>query len=137
MKIHHIGYAVKDIEKSKKSFQQIGYRDEGNIVIDRARSIKILFMENDGQRVELIEPYCENGQGGRASPVDRYLLKQKDMAVPYHLCYEVSDIDEKIGELRKQKFLLVEPPKEAPAINDAKVAFLYKRTVGLIELAEV
>lgn len=133
MKIHHIGYAVKNIEKSKNGFQQLGYQDEGDMIIDYTRNVKILFMVNGEQRVELIEPYNMKNK----SPVDKYLLKQKDMAIPYHLCYEVADIDVKIEELRKDKFILAESPKEAPAINDAKVAFLYKRTVGLIELVEV
>ena len=133
MKIHHIGYAVKNIEKSKNSFQQLGFQVEGDIVIDHARNVKILFMMNGEQRIELIETYnTEN-----TSPVDKYLLKQKDMAIPYHFCYEVTDMDAKIVELRKERFILVESPKEAPAINDAKVAFLYKRTVGVIELVEV
>ncbi|MCI8779900.1 MAG: VOC family protein [Lachnospiraceae bacterium] len=132
MKIHHIGYAVKNIEKSEISFQQLGYQSEGEMVVDYQRNVKILFMMNENYRIELVESYDTE----KVSPVDKYLLHQKDTAVPYHLCYEVSDIDSKIGELRKEKFILVEFPNNAPAINNAKVAFLYKRTIGLIELVE-
>lgn len=28
MKVHHIGYAVKDIEKAKQSFMKLGYTVE-------------------------------------------------------------------------------------------------------------
>ena len=90
-------------------------------------------MWGGGQKLELIEVYNTE----KPSPVDNYLRKQKDMAVPYHLCYEASDIEGKIQELQKEKFILVGKPQEAPAINGANVAFLYKRTVGLIELVEV
>lgn len=90
-------------------------------------------MWGGGQKIELIEAYNKE----KPSPVDNYLRKQKDMAVPYHLCYEASDIEGKIQELQKEKFILVGKPQEAPAINGANVAFLYKRTVGLIELVEV
>lgn len=133
MKIHHIGYAVKSIEKSRNTFLQMGYQDEGEITIDYARNVKILFMLNDGYRIELIEVY----DAEKSSPIDSTLSKQKDMAIPYHICYEVRDIQLKIKELQKAKFVLAEPPKKAPAINNANVAFLYKRTVGLIELVEV
>lgn len=134
MIIHHIGYAVKNIEKSREVFLQLGYQNEGDIVVDDARNVKILFMVcGGGQKLELIEAYNTE----KPSPVDNYLHKQKDMAVPYHLCYEASDIEGKIQELQKEKFILVSKPQKAPAINGANVAFLYKRTVGLIELVEV
>lgn len=98
MKIHHIGYAVKNIEKSRDAFLQLGYRNEGDIVVDDARNVKILFMVcGGGQKLELIEAYNTE----KPSPVDNYLRKQKDMAVPYHLCYEASDIEGKIQELQK------------------------------------
>ncbi len=50
MKIHHIGYAVKNIEKSREVFLQLGYQNEGDIVVDDARNVKILFMVCGGGR---------------------------------------------------------------------------------------
>lgn len=69
MKIHHIGYAVKSIEKSRKDFQALGYREEGNLVFDQKRNVAILFLTNGSVRVELVEA----GNPAEPSPVDNWL----------------------------------------------------------------
>jgi methylmalonyl-CoA/ethylmalonyl-CoA epimerase len=45
-------------------------------------------------------------------------------------------MEEAIKELRKMKYLLLSSPVPAPAISNYKVAFLYNKKVGLIELVE-
>ena len=55
---------------------------------------------------------------------------------PYHMCYEVQDIAQAIGELRDQRFLLVSGPVPACAMEDRRVAFLFQKNTGLIELVE-
>jgi methylmalonyl-CoA/ethylmalonyl-CoA epimerase len=48
----------------------------------------------------------------------------------------VEGMEEAIKELRKMKYLLLSSPVPAPAISNYKVAFLYNKKVGLIELVE-
>lgn len=132
MKIHHIGYAVKGIEKAKETFQVLGYEAEGEVVFDKERNVNILFMVNEDYRIELVAP----GEPSEPSPVDSW-LKIKKGGLPYHICYEVSDMEREIERMKKEKFILAEQPKEAPAIGGCKVAFLYKGAVGLIELVEM
>lgn len=55
---------------------------------------------------------------------------------PYHICYEVENIEEAILELKKQKFILVQKPQVAVAMNNKKVCFLFNKNTGLIELVE-
>ena len=55
MKIDHIGYVVKDIEKGKKSMQILGYVF-GETIDDKDRNIYISFGELDGYRIELVAP---------------------------------------------------------------------------------
>jgi len=56
---------------------------------------------------------------------------------PYHICYTVADIELTVKELRRQqKFVLVAKPVPACALENKRVAFLYKKEVGLIELLE-
>lgn len=72
MKIHHIGYAVKNIEKARKSFKKLGFSQKGEMTFDRERNVKILFMENEGYRIELVA----SADRERQSPVDHYLKRQ-------------------------------------------------------------
>ena len=128
MKIHHIGYLVKKIEKAIESFEALGYSLTTVSTWDEGRKAYICFLENDGYCVELICPSKES----TLYP----LLKQYNNA-PYHICYICSDIEETISNLKKQKFMMFKEPAPAPVIGDnARVAFLINARAGMIELVE-
>ena len=55
---------------------------------------------------------------------------------PYHLCYSVKDMGEAIGNLKNSGYALVEKPTCAVAFGSKKVAFLYSKHMGIIELLE-
>ncbi len=126
MKLHHIGYAVKSIEKSEKAFKALGYETEGKTVDDLRRNVRIKFITLEDNVVELIEPMNEK------SPVCNLL--KKNGAIPYHLCYEVENIADKITELKKNGFILISGIGPAPAIDGYPVAFMYGAEIGVIEL---
>lgn len=127
MKIHHIGYAVKDIYKAYESFKQLGYLKETDIIRDDKRKIYIQFLVKDGYKIELVSP-AEKG-----SAVEK-LLKRGN--TPYHICYEVLNMDMEIEEFEKNGYTLVENPETAPAIENRKVVFMFSIDMGLIELVE-
>lgn len=127
MKIDHIGYAVKNIEKAIKSMEAIGYTFE-SIVEDFDRSIYIAFGEMDGYRVELVAPITNN------SPVDMFLSKIGP--TPYHICYKSSNIEEDIERLKANRFKVSIPLAPAIAFNNKRVVFMYSLSVGLIEIVE-
>ena len=54
MKIHHIGYLVKNIECSIKHFSHLGYYVEKPIFRDVSRKSDICFMKNGEYVIELI-----------------------------------------------------------------------------------
>lgn len=60
MKVDHIGYAVKDIGKAKKSMEALGWTFQG-IVEDTERSIYIAFGRMENYRVELVAPMHAGG----------------------------------------------------------------------------
>jgi UDP-4-amino-4,6-dideoxy-N-acetyl-beta-L-altrosamine N-acetyltransferase len=132
MKVHHIGYAVKSIEASAFRYISLGYRRLSDICDDTGRGVRILFLRHivTGETIELVAPM------GEESPVSGQLQKMKGLASPYHICYEVPDLQEAIDWLKKEKYILVDAPAEAPAIGGRKVAFLLHRDVGMIELVE-
>ena len=129
LKVHHIGYAVSNLKQSLEMFLKIGYSLESGPIEDEIRNVEIAFVQNNGYLVELISPLNEN------SPILNYLDKIGN--TPYHLCYETENIEQVIIDLCKQRYLIVEKPLEAIAINDQRVAFLYHPKYGLLELLEI
>jgi methylmalonyl-CoA/ethylmalonyl-CoA epimerase len=128
LKVHHIGYAVKDLRKSLDLFSNIGYEIITEPKKDYKRYVEIAFVKNGNYLVELISPMDDK------SPITNYLTKIGN--TPYHLCYETRDIEKAIADLRKQRYLVVEKPSEAIAIDNKRVAFLYHPSYGLLELLE-
>ena len=126
MRIHHIGYAVKNIDEAFKFFKILGFEKVNEKVVDEERNVKILFVKNNEYLVELIEPYGNN------SPIENIL--KNSGSTPYHICYESKDILKDIEMLKSEGFVLISELSAAPAINNQKVCFLYNRKVGIIEI---
>lgn len=128
MKIHHIGYLVKKIEKSIESFEALGYLITVSSTWDEGRKAHICFLENEGYCVELICPSKESS----LYP----LLKQYNNA-PYHICYVCDHLEQTIEGLASKKFMMFKEPAPAPVIGkNARVAFLMNASIGMIELVE-
>lgn len=128
MRIDHIGYAVKNIEKARAAFEELGFVFE-EIVDDTDRNILIQFGSNDGYVIELV---CPKGDG--ESPADSILKKVGP--TPYHICYRSDDLEKDIAALEKQKFKNIIPPASAIAFGGKRVAFLMNRSIGMIEIVE-
>lgn len=129
MKLHHVGYLVKSINRALLEFQKLGYKAVASTVFDSSRNIFICFVDNCGTLVELIE--------SASTESDIASLTRRIGVGPYHLCYEVTNIDSTTKVLRKQGYITTSPPKEAPALSNKRVSFLYNSQIGLIELLEV
>lgn len=127
MKVDHIGYAVKNIDKAKKSMEALGYLFEETIE-DKDRNIYIAFGEMDGYRIELVAPISSG------SPVDAQLSKVGP--TPYHICYKSLNIEDDIENLQKNRFKVSIPLTPAIAFNGKRVVFLYSLSIGLIEIIE-
>ena len=127
MRVDHIGYAVKKIDKAKKSMEALGYIFEPTVE-DTERNIYIAFGKLDGYRVELVAPM------GEGSPVDMHLSKIGP--TPYHICYKSDDIEGDIEKLKASRYKVSIPPAPAVAFGGKRVVFLYNLSVGLIEIVE-
>jgi len=128
VKIHHIGYLVKKIDKAKLSFEKLGFVCEGETVYDDIRDIDILFMVNEGYRIELVSPKSDKS-------VVKDLLKKIGVS-PYHLCYYSDDMEKDMETLRNSGFVPVGEPAPAPALGGKRVAFMFSGNSGMIELYE-
>lgn len=127
MKVHHIGYAVKSINKSEKVFLDLGYEREGDVVEDNTRKLKILFMKCINGRVELLE--AVEGETAITS------ILKKNRCCPYHICYECRDIRSMVEFYEKRDWRVIEQVSYAIALNGL-VCFLYHMDYGLMELVE-
>ncbi len=126
LRIHHIGYLVKKIEKAKQAFLSLGYRIEQDTVYDGIRKINICFLLKDGYRVELVSPASED------SVVSGLIKKYKNS--PYHICYETDDFETAYTQLAAGGFIAIDEPTPAPALGGRAVVFLSNASIGMIEL---
>jgi len=123
---HHIGYAVNSIEKTS-----IYYTEEGwtlsEIYSDTIQNTRIAFLSKEFfPLIELVEPIDDK------SPVVKTLDKMG--VTPYHICYEVDDIDLAVSDLKRKRFIPLFKPVEAIALENRKICYLFNQTVGLIEI---
>lgn len=128
MKIHHVGYLVKSMISAEEKISGLGFCREASATYDPLRKINISFWLNGGYRVELIEP------AEKDSPFYPLLKRYKN--TPYHFCYEVGQLEDKIGNLEAQGYRLIQGSEKAPCIGDRRAAFLMDPDIGIIELLE-
>ena len=127
MIIDHVGYAVKDIDKSRIQFELLGFEFQ-DLISDFDRNVYILFGELNGYRIELVAPITSG------SVIDDYLHKVGP--APYHFCYRSGNIEEDIDRLSENGFKVVIPALPAVAFNNRRVVFMYSIACGLIEMVE-
>lgn len=132
MRVHHIAYAVADIAAARSKMEYLGYQVTQPVMRDTERNIKIEFMRHpeSGLCIELVEP------DGEPNSVSGYLDKNNGMSVPYHICYETENLEQEIDTCREKGFMLIQKPAPAIAIDGRRVAFLFSKDGGMIELVE-
>lgn len=130
MKINHIGYAVKRLDRAKSDFEKIGFVFSP-AVDDTDRNVRISFGEMDGVMIELVTPLDRKKQ----SPVDEHISKAP--GTPYHICYESNNLDDEIEKLEKQGFKVVIEPRPAVAFGGKRVVFMITLGFGLMEIVEM
>lgn len=126
MKIHHIGYLVKNVEKAVKAAEVLGFVSCSDRVYDADRRIHIVFMENGGYCIELVQPDQDS---------EIYPLMKRYKNSPYHICYDIEneEMDAAIERLSEQKFTLFKAPSRAVALK-GDAAFLMSLEIGMVEL---
>ena len=127
-RFHHIGIAVKSIEKTAQVYENGGF-ERSRTILDKNQHVNICWLRKEGMpTMELIEPEDEK------SPISQVLGKNKSML--YHTCYVVDNIIVAIEELREQNYVQVSHPVEAAAMNGSRACFMFNKNIGLIELVE-
>lgn len=128
MKVHHIGYLVKKINKAMAAFEDLGYTIKKDIILDEYRQVEICFLEKDGYVIELVSPVSKE------SVVSDLIKKLGNTA--YHICYETDDFEKDLEQLLEKKYIVCSERHEAVAIDGRDVCFLIHPYLGMIELLE-
>tara|TARA_B100000579_G_C22518603_1_gene705072 strand:- start:277 stop:663 length:387 start_codon:yes stop_codon:yes gene_type:complete len=127
MKFHHIGYLTTNFKTSIKEFGLIKYFKKGRMINDKLLKVKIRFIRNSNNVIELVKPYKNNYGLNK-------IAKRKNYA--YHFAYKVNNLSKSIIKLKKNNFKILVNPVPAKAFNNKKVAFLKMKNGFIIELIE-
>lgn len=127
--LHHYGFATSDITATANTYEILGYTRKSELITDDVQQVKLLFLQKDEDPlVELVEPL------NTKSPVTKIL--QKNGPILYHSCFEVTDVNDTILDLKQNGFIMVVKPVPAVAFNGRLISFLYHKHIGLIELLQ-
>jgi methylmalonyl-CoA/ethylmalonyl-CoA epimerase len=92
LKLHHIGFVVSSIRQSAESFAlSLAVTWDRDIIFDPLQKVRVAFFQGRNPAdslIELVEP------NGAESPASRFLKRGGGL---HHLCYEVKDLDARIG----------------------------------------
>lgn len=126
---HHVGIACFDIDKTSVYYVAMGYQ-KTETIIDPLQNVKVCVLrKSEMPTIELLEPVDEK------SPICG-ILKNKGGVSPYHICYQIPDMDMSIMELRGMGFIPTSGPPKKSNVFSRKVCFLYHKSMGIIELIE-
>lgn len=129
-KIHHIGIAVKNIEKSLNKWKRFfSVKNEGVEEI-KSRGVKVAALKFEHEpMIELLEAL------GDDSPIKKFIHKHGEGI--HHICLKTDRLDQKVEELKKKgiRFIQNEP---VPGAGGSRIIFMHPDNLNgvLIELKE-
>lgn len=127
MRLHHTGYITGNIHETAMAFELLGYVQQP-VYDDTTQKCFISFLkrEEDEALIELVQPYEEN------KSMQKMLAKRG--VSPYHLCYEVEDVQAVYDNLsEKEGWLPIFAPVEAIAFENRKITYFMNAETGYIE----
>jgi len=117
-RFHHAGIAVSSISELIKNAKKAR---------DTLQRVSVFLVTVGGLKVELVEPISEG------SPVTNMLKKGQSL---YHLCFQVKDIRQAMETARGSGFHCIAKPAPAKAFKNKRIAWLFSKNYGLVELLE-
>ena len=128
-KIHHLGYAVEDLEAVSRLYRErFGARlEEPEMGADQG--VNAAMFQVGESRIELLEPT------GPDTPVGKFLAKRGEGL--HHVAFQVEDIEATLGELGRDGVELIDEEPRVGA-GGTRMAFVHPRSVHgvLTELVE-
>jgi methylmalonyl-CoA epimerase len=128
--IHHLGVAVRDLEKSVARWMSLFGAKSSPVEELPERGVRLAQLRfSEGPAVELVSPAGEN------SPLARFLDERGEGI--HHLTLEVDDIETAMRELGRSGLQLLEDRPQEGA-EGSRIVFIHPRSFGgiLLELRE-
>ena len=127
--LDHIGIAVESIAQVRRAYEAMGLVVSGEEEVPE-QGVRVAFLPVGESRLELLEPTSD------ASPIARHLKKRGPGL--HHICLAVSDIRQRMADLRDQGFEVLSEEPQTGA-HGCLVAFVHPRSTGgvLLELSQV
>jgi methylmalonyl-CoA/ethylmalonyl-CoA epimerase len=123
MRLHHIGYVVKDIDQYEKG---LIIEKKVKELFDPVQNSKMALYSNFSDSfIELIQPLTTDAF--------TYNFLQKSGGGYHHLCYEVASQQEMKDIVTLQKMIMVKGPIPAILFDNREVWFYYSRNKQVVE----
>ena len=123
MKLHHIGYVVKDIEQYEKNLL---FEKKVIKLFDPVQNSKMALYSNFNESyIELIQPLNEQSF--------TYNFLQKNGSGYHHLCYEIKSREELMKVAADQKLISIKGPIPAILFGNREVWFYFSRNKQIVE----
>jgi methylmalonyl-CoA/ethylmalonyl-CoA epimerase len=129
-KVDHIGIAVSNLQQVQETYHR-AFGLMPDFEEERAdQGVKILGYHIGDMTIEFLEPDSSD------SPVANYIKSRGNSM--HHIAFGVEDLENKIDELLKKDFILIDE-KPRQGADGKKIAFLHPRSFEgiLIELCEI
>ena len=126
LKIHHIGYWVKCIEKEMHVFKMLGYQISSGITYDESRDCYICFMASNEIKIKLIQPASEYS-------AIKNLLKEHEEQ-DYHICYETTSFENDLLKLSEKGFHIYDENLFTTDVDNYAVFLSTKNGAKFIEV---
>ncbi len=131
MRIHHIGIASENLERSIRNHEALfNMHPVTDIVEDPVQKVSVVMLSDTkgkGVPIELISPLDDE------SPVSNIVKKGIRL---YHLCFTVENIESALKKAREAGALVISGPSPAKLYGGRKIAFIYTPDGYLVEFLE-
>lgn len=130
LSIHHIGFAVRDMDSTQSAYEILGacfFHESA----DPERNLSFRFGRFGDYLIELVSPIDHEKECAVTNMVS------KSPCTPYHICFETDNLDEEIKRLREIGLRRIGKIISSDLYGyDSKGVFMYGDKTGLIELIE-
>lgn len=128
-KVDHIGIAVRNIEDSLPYYTETLGLKLLHIEDVQSEQVRVAFVDSGNVTLELLEPLSET------SAIHTFIEKKGEGI--HHVAFGVSNIQERLNELKEKGIRLIHETPKAGA-HGAQVAFIHPKSSGgvLYELVD-
>lgn len=129
MKLHHIGFVVKDLSSTLNTFESVlGLKPASKPFLDKIQQVNEIFLKIEPTLIQLFEPMSKD------SPVGNFLRKHGEKL--HHLCFEVDDLNRTLKDLKAKGIKIIWKPFKG--FDKRRVAFVDPQQLRglLVELVE-